>query len=202
MTCIPRAIAPLSTTTPSPPAAWRRATSSQTRASTLARSMPVSSATMLEPSLMTKRAIAPGLSRMQLEHDAPDLDVVARLEPGRLERAHDAHPVQAPLDVRQRLLVVEVVAGEQPRALDVRKEVVPEPGALARALDEPWDVGQDELAVVAVQRAEHRLERRERVAGHLRGRAGQPREQRRLARVRHPDEPDVGQQLEAQLDPA
>src|SRR4051794_7970138 len=114
MTCIPRAIAPLVTTTTSSPAAWRRATSSHTRASTLARSIPVSSATMLEPSLMTKRAIAAGLSRMQLEHDAADLDVVARLESGRLERAHDAHPMQAPLDVRQRLVVVEIVAGQQP----------------------------------------------------------------------------------------
>ena len=37
---------------------------------------------------------------------------------------------------------------EQPRALDVRQEVVPEPGAAARALDQPRDVGDHELAVV------------------------------------------------------
>ena len=46
------------------------------------------------------------------------------------------------------------------------------------------------------------LERRERVVGDLRRRARQAREQRRLARVGQPDEPDVGEQLELQLDPA
>ena len=57
---------------------------------------------------------------------------------------------------------------EQPRALDVGEEVVAEPGAVARALDQPRDVGDHELAVVGVERAEHRLERRERVGGDLR----------------------------------
>ncbi len=38
---------------------------------------------------------------------------------------------------------------EQPRALDVGEEVVAEPGALAGALDQPRDVGEDELAVGA-----------------------------------------------------
>ena len=73
---------------------------------------------------------------------------------------------------------------EQPRALDVGEEVVPEPGALARALDQPRDVGHDELAVARLEHAEHRLERRERVVGDLRRRARQAREQRGLARVR------------------
>ena len=89
---------------------------------------------------------------------------------------------------------------EQPRALDVREEVVAEPGAGARALDQAGDVGEHELAVVGVERAEHRLERRERVAGDLRLRARQAREQRGLAGVGEPDEPDVGEQLELQLD--
>ena len=35
---------------------------------------------------------------------------------------------------------------EQARALDVGEEVVPEPGALAGALDQPGDVGDHELA--------------------------------------------------------
>ena len=43
-----------------------------------------------------------------------DLDVVARLEARGLERADHAHAPQAPLDVDQRVLVVEVVAGDQP----------------------------------------------------------------------------------------
>ena len=91
---------------------------------------------------------------------------------------------------------------EQPRALDVREEVVAEAGAAARALDQPGDVGDHELAVVGLERAEHRLERRERIGRDLRLRARDPGEQRRLARVREPDEPDVGEQLELELDRA
>ena len=45
---------------------------------------------------------------------------------------------------------------EQPRALDVGEEVVAEPGALAGALDQAGDVGDDELALVGVEHAEHR----------------------------------------------
>ena len=91
---------------------------------------------------------------------------------------------------------------EQPRALDVREEVVAEPGAVRRALDQARDVGDDELALLVLQRAEDRLERRERVVGDLRRGARQPRQQRGLAGVRQPDEADVGEQLEAQVDPA
>ena len=90
---------------------------------------------------------------------------------------------------------------QQPRALDVREEVVAEPGAVGGALDQARDVGEHELAVVGVDRAEHGLQRRERVRGDLRLRAGQAREQRGLAGVRQPDEPDVGEQLQLQLDP-
>ena len=45
---------------------------------------------------------------------------------------------------------------EQPRALDVREEVVAEPRAVAGALDQPRDVGQHELALVGVERAQYR----------------------------------------------
>ena len=89
---------------------------------------------------------------------------------------------------------------EQPRALDVREEVVAEPGAGRGALDQPRDVGQHELAVLGVDRPEHRLQRRERIRGDLRLRPRHPGQQRRLAGVRQPDEPDVGQQLQLQLD--
>ena len=91
---------------------------------------------------------------------------------------------------------------EQPRALDVGEEVVAEAGAVARALDQAGDVGDDELAIVALERPEHRLDRRERVRRHLRLRAREPRQQRRLAGVGEPDEADVGEQLEVQLDAA
>ena len=51
-----------------------------------------------------------------------------------------------------------------------------EPDALGGALDQPRNVGDDELAAVRrVDRAEHRLERRERVVGDLRLRVGDAR---------------------------
>src|SRR3954452_977863 len=110
---MPRAIAPEVTTITSTPAAWSSAISSQIRATTARRSAPVSSATIDDPSLTT----ATGTSgRIQLEDGAADLDVVARLEACPLERGDDAHAVQAALDVRLGLLVLEVPAQEE--ALD------------------------------------------------------------------------------------
>ena len=47
----------------------------------------------------------------------------------------------------------------------------PSPAPLGGALDQPRDVGEHELAVVGVDRAQHRLQRRERVGGDLRLRA-------------------------------
>ena len=92
---------------------------------------------------------------------------------------------------------------EQARALDVREEVVAEARALARALDQARDVGDHELALVAFERAEHRLERRERIVGDLRRRAREAREQRGLAGVRQADEADVGaSSLSCELEPA
>ena len=91
---------------------------------------------------------------------------------------------------------------EQPRALDVGQEVVPEARAAAGALDQARDVGQHELAVVGLERPEHGLERRERIRGDLGLRTRHARQQRRLAGVREPDEADVRQQLEMELDRA
>src|SRR4051794_5887167 len=83
----------------------------------------------------------------------------------------------------------------------MREELVPEPDALARAFDEPGDVGDDELAPVRrLDRAEHGRQRRERVLRDLRPRVRDAREERRLARVRETDEGCVGEELEAQLD--
>src|SRR3954447_17789333 len=93
MTSIPRAIAPLETTTTASPAAWRSATTPQIRSRASARSAPRSSATMLDPSLMTTRPIG-ARSLRELEHDAGDLHVVAGLEVERLELADHAHLVQ------------------------------------------------------------------------------------------------------------
>ena len=86
-------------------------------------------------------------------------------------------------------------------ALDVGEELVPQPRPLGRAFDQPRDVGDHRLAILAFDRPQHRRERRERVVGHLRRRPRQPPQQRGLARVRQPDQPDVGQQFQPQLDP-
>ncbi len=91
---------------------------------------------------------------------------------------------------------------EHAAALDVGEELVPEAGAVGGALDQAGDVGEHELALAVVDRAEHRLDRRERIVGDLRCRPRQPPEQRRLARVRQADEARVGEQLQVQLDPA
>src|SRR5215217_5181614 len=122
--CIPRAIAPDVTTTTSTPVRCSSATSSQTRATTDSRSSPESWATTDEPSLTTATDIErvrlrrPGRSDrrtgVELEHDAAQLDVVAGFEPARLERSDHSHPTQTLLDMRERLLVLHVVAGDQP----------------------------------------------------------------------------------------
>ena len=94
-----------------------------------------------------------------------------------------------------------MTCSKQTSALEVREELVPETDALARALDQPGHVGDDELpAVRSLDGAEHRRERRERIVGDLRPRVREPRDQRRLAGVRQPDERGVREKLEPELD--
>ena len=86
-----------------------------------------------------------------------------------LELVLDRREVRLGVGAVQRREVEHV--DEQPRALDVREELVAQARALLSALDQAGDVGQDQLALRALERAEHRLERGERVAGDLRRRA-------------------------------
>ena len=44
---------------------------------------------------------------------------------------------------------------EDARALEVGEKIVPEAGAAARALDEPGNVGHDQLALVALENSQH-----------------------------------------------
>jgi hypothetical protein len=81
----------------------------------------------------------------------------------------------------------------------VREELVPQPDALARAFDQPWDIGDHKLPFVRVDGAQHGLQGRERVVGNLRPRVRDAGEQRRLTRVRKPDQRRVGEQLQPQL---
>src|ERR1700722_12132204 len=83
------------------------------RCSTSVRTVPSSSATTLDPSLITTELIWRSRLRIKLEDDARDLDIIAGLEAGRLERTDHTEPTQAALEVLQGVLVVEVVARDQ-----------------------------------------------------------------------------------------
>ena len=90
---------------------------------------------------------------------------------------------------------------EHAGALEVREELVAEADAFAGALDQPRHVGNRQLAPIRrVDRPEHRLDRRERVARDLGARVRDPPQERRLARVGQADERSVGKQLQPQLD--
>src|SRR5947208_1136349 len=132
---IPTAIAPDVTITTWRPCSRWRATSAQIDARTSRRTSPCSSATIAEPSFATttltgmslrvpiRADVAAGRAspperraRVELEHDARDLDVLAGLETRRLEGADHSEGAEPVLDVAQRLLVLDVVARDQ--ALD------------------------------------------------------------------------------------
>src|SRR5438876_952127 len=89
---------------------------------------------------------------------------------------------------------------EEPRALDVPKELFAEAEAAARPLDEPGDVGDDELAIIETRDAQIRGERRERVVGDLRTSARERGEERRLPRVRQAREAHIGEKLQLEVD--
>ena len=115
--------------------------------------------------------------------------------------------VRGELGVDRVPALVRVVLGrvddvqEHPGTFEVGEELVPEPDALARALDQPGDVGNYELPPVGrLHRPEHRRERREGVLGDLRAGVRDPGQERRLSRVGKTDERGVGEKLEAQLD--
>ena len=82
------------------------------------------------------------------------------------------------------------------------QELVAQAAALSRTFDETRDVGDDKLRGVEAHDAEVRLERRERIGGHLGLGRRDARDQRALARVRQPDEGDVGHQAQLHVEPA
>src|SRR5437763_720810 len=88
---------------------------------------------------------------------------------------------------------------EKPRALDVPQELLAEAKTAARPLDEPGDVGDDELAIVEPRDAQIRNERREWIVRDLRSSAGESREERGLSRIRQTGEADVGEELELEV---
>ena len=87
-------------------------------------------------------------------------------------------------------------------ALDVAEKAVAEPGAFVGALDQPRDVGDHEAVVVDRHGAELGLERGERIVGDLGARARYRGEKGRLAGIGQAEKPGVGEQLQAQPQPA
>ncbi len=77
-----------------------------------------------------------------------------------------------------------------------------EAGAVAGPLDQAGDVGDHQLALVGLEHAEHRRERREGVVGDLRRGSRETGQQRGLARVGKAHEPDVGEQTQLQRQPS
>ena len=71
---------------------------------------------------------------------------------------------------------------------------------MARSLDEPGDVRDDELAVGETRDAEVGHERGERIVRDLRARARQRREERRFSGVRHARETDICEELQLEID--
>ena len=82
---------------------------------------------------------------------------------------------------------------------DVSQEPMAEPLASVRALDQPGDVGDHEPFPARLRDPQVGRQRRERVVGDLGPGRRQPGKERGLPRVRQPDEADVGDRPELQL---
>src|SRR5439155_835872 len=131
-----------------------------------------------------------------------EIDLVQRDE---LRTQSQAAPVALELGVDGRDVLERIGSrcvdhvNEKPRALDVPQELLAEAETAARPLDEPGDVGDDELAIVEPRDAQIRNERRERIVRDLRSSAGESREERGLSRIRQTGEADVGGELELEV---
>ena len=91
---------------------------------------------------------------------------------------------------------------EDPRPLDVAEETVAEAGAFVRALDQAGNVGEHERAPAAGDDAEIWMKGREGILGDLGLGRGNRCQEGRLSGVGQADQAGVGDQLQAQPDPA
>ena len=149
--------------------------------------------------------------------DARSVEGHARLREVSTRAHHDARTLEqlglvvAELGQQDPLLLRGVVRrqrgeveqqDEDPGALDVAQELVPQPAALTGPLDEPGEVGHHELGlVVEADDTQVGLEGGEGVVGDL-GLGGRDRrDQRRLADAREADQGDVGHELELEAQP-
>src|SRR3954453_20129526 len=111
ITRIPRAMAPEVTMTTFSPPACSSATCAQTRSSTSLRRAPSSPATIEDPSLAT--TVMAQSSRVEFELEVADDHLVARLEPGPLQRRDHSDLAQAPLEIVESLGVLQIVPRDQ-----------------------------------------------------------------------------------------
>ena len=108
-----------------------------------------------------------------------------------------------PCDERVDVLALRAVehVDQQPRPLQVRQEVVAEADALRRALQQARHVDHRQLpAVVAVDRAEHRLDGGERVVSDLRRGVGDAAQQAGLPDVGEAEQRSVSYQFQLELE--
>src|SRR5437588_12895534 len=91
---------------------------------------------------------------------------------------------------------------EETRALDVAQELQPQPGTLARALDQTGYIGHNEGLSIHADHAEHRRESGKRIVAYLRLGRAHSRQQSRLADVGIAYETYIGYQLQFHLDSA
>jgi len=90
---------------------------------------------------------------------------------------------------------------QQARALQVAQELMAEPGAFGRALDQSGDVGDHEAAIVVhAYHAQIRVQRCERIVGDLGTRGRNRADKSGLACVGQTQQPDVGEHLEFELE--
>ena len=83
--------------------------------------------------------------------------------------------------------------------LDMPEDPRAEPSSLMRALDQPGDIRQHELlGGRQPHHAQLRMQRGERIVRDLRPRRRNRRQERGFAGIRQPDQPDIGDQFQAQ----
>jgi hypothetical protein len=89
---------------------------------------------------------------------------------------------------------------QQPGALQMAQELMPQAGAFGRAFDQAGNVGHDEALLGAdTHHAQIGVQRRERIVGDLGLGVGDRGDQRGLARIGHAQQAHVGQHAQFQL---
>ena len=163
---------------------------------------------LVDPGSRRARDAMDGDDALVLHGERRRLGVEIRLvENDELRTLAEAGAVGRELAVDHAPTLVSITLGcidhveQETRALEVGEKLVPEADPFARPLDQSRHIGDGQLpAVAAVDRPEHRRQRRERIVRDLRLRVRDPAQERRLAGIRQPGAGSVGHQLEMELE--